>query len=94
MRLYDEAGRARWLKHVGMHNAMIAGDRKNGAPLTPRPEWFDRALRIIRDLEAAGHAAEPGAVTGHVTAHLAFPGSPHDVVFLGSFPSLNPRGRE
>jgi hypothetical protein len=69
-----------------MHNAMIAGDRKNGAPLTPRPEWFDRALRIIRDLEAAGHASrEPGAVAGHVTAHLAFPGDPR-VVFVGCFP--------
>jgi hypothetical protein len=66
-----------------MHNAMIAGDRKNG--VTPRPEWYYRALSIIHDLEAAGR--EPGAVrAGSVMAHLSFPGDPHGAVFLGSFP--------
>jgi hypothetical protein len=84
MRLYDEAGRARWLKHVGMHNAMIAGDGKNGAPLTPRPEWYDRALSILHDLEVAGR--EPGAVrVGNIQVHLSFPGDPR-TVFLGCYP--------
>jgi hypothetical protein len=62
--------------------ALVTADHKNGAP---RPEWFDRAMAIIRDLEAAGR--EPGAVRkGDVQVHLAYPGNPHHAVFLGCFP--------